>query len=206
MSDPDDSDIPKVKILWGDYEWEKYGEILKNRTSKKLLAVLNEGIPYIKNDLAKLAGIDFNKVDYHLKKFRAIGLATLGTKTITEGGKPHATFTNDIDLVGIFIKKMGTTTVDDNLVRRFFKDSVKFASVVFTGIITYFGLKSSYIKTEIDIDSVIISDDLSDIPTKSDITTFIEHTYEIDFFVVYLVTLIVISTNLFIIWFTKKFK
>ncbi len=205
MSNSDDDDIPKVKLFSGEETIKLLGEILANPLGKKLVKVLKKG-PYIKNEMAKILDVPFPLIAHHLTKLIEMDCVEHSKKMIGKGKVPRNAYKLKGNLWTFDPENLEDERIDDNKLRRFFKDSVKFASVVFTGIITYFGLTSSYIKTEIDIDSVIISDDLSDIPTKLDITTFIEHTYEIDFFVVYLVTLIVISTNLFIIWFTKKFK
>ena len=189
-----DSDENKLKIL---------GELLSNDTSRRMIKLLIEQESYT-NQIAKLLDIRVSLVIHHLKKMEEIGILEIHNKKIVKKGKEHRYFRMVPGLFVLLNQTKGEIK-EKGILKNIFKEGIKFASIAIGAFSTYFIMASQVVENKIIDPPFFVAEDLSDeIINYTNIP--IEHVNEIDFSLIGIVVAILISTNLFVMWFTKKYR
>ena len=129
---------PKVKILSlraTDDSLEKFGEVISNKTGRKILLALTEKEGYL-NEFANKLGITVPTLYNHLKKLEEMKVLKIIEKPISKKTKDHRYFIMNTDF---FISLTSLTPEEEqSKLKRIFKDGVKFASIGIAGMIVWF--------------------------------------------------------------------
>ena len=133
-----EDDILTVRVFHiNDDSLKALGELLRNKTSRDLIVILHEQELYISQISLKL-DIRVSLVIHHLKKLRELGLLVITEKPISKRTKNHKYYTIKTDAFTILFTEDKT----NNYIgfKKIIKNSIKFASVGFAGIVTWFGM------------------------------------------------------------------
>lgn len=122
-----DAEDNKLKIL---------GELLSNDTSRKIIRMLIQQECYT-NEISTKLNIRVSLVIHHLKKLEQIGVLEINHKQIVKKGNHHRYFRM---MPGLFITPNETKENLDKkgILKKIFKDGIKFASIGIAGMITWF--------------------------------------------------------------------
>jgi DNA-binding transcriptional ArsR family regulator len=134
-SEDGEKDFDKIKVFSSDDEKLKIlGELLSNKSSRDIIKMLIEKEMYT-NEIAKKLELRPNLVIHHLQKMKSIGLLEITNKKITRKGEEHRFFKIPS---GVFIVPNESKNIKENgLLKRFFKDGIKFASIFAAGLFTW---------------------------------------------------------------------
>ena len=88
--------------------------------------------------MAKKLDVPFSLVPHHLDKLITLDCVEHSKKVIAKDGKEHNAYKLKRGLWVFDPENMNDERIDDNKLRRFFKDSVKFVAVGIAGLVTYF--------------------------------------------------------------------
>lgn len=129
----DESDIPRIKVFdLSDTSLKLLGELLTNESSRSIIVTLIEKQMYV-NQLAEKLDMRVSLVIHHLKKLGELGLLDIEEKPISKRTKNHKFFKINKDIFLSF-----TEDKSGNKLSRIFTEVVKFASLGFVGVISYF--------------------------------------------------------------------
>jgi hypothetical protein len=142
LSNTNNDDVPKVKLFSGENAIKLDGELLSNTLARKLIILLKDG-PFIKNEMAKKLNVQFSLISHHLDKLIELDCVEHSEKIIAKGGIPHDAYKLKGELWVLDPANMNEERIDDNKLRRFFKDSVKFAAIGFAGVFSFLILNST---------------------------------------------------------------
>ena len=119
-----------------DHSLKLLGELLSNQVSRDIIKLLIEKEMYA-NEIANKLDIQFNLISHHLKKMGELGLLSVNEKRIIKKGQMHKYYKIN---PGIFLLPNHTKdkVYDKGILKKIFKESVKFASIVVAGITTWF--------------------------------------------------------------------
>jgi len=150
---------PKVKILSlraTDDSLEKFGEVISNKTGRKILLALTEKEGYL-NEFANKLGITVPTLYNHLKKLEEMKVLKIIEKPISKKTKDHRYFIMNTDF---FISLTSLTPEEEqSKLKRIFKEGVKFASIGFTSVVSFLIASDSNFKQSSPY-SVFSDDDL----------------------------------------------
>jgi len=137
---------PKVKILSlraTDDSLEKFGEVISNKTGRKILLALTEKEGYL-NEFANKIGITVPTLYNHLKKLEEMGVLEIIEKPISKKTKDHRYFIMKTD---IFLSLTSLTPDEEqSKLKRIFKEGVKFLSIGITSVVSFFIVSDSNFK------------------------------------------------------------
>lgn len=189
------SDDEKLKIL---------GELLSNKSSRDIIKLLIDKEYYI-NEISDKLGLRVNLVIHHLKKMEELGILLITEKKIVKKGINHRYFR--INPYFFVIPKESKDEVKSNdTLKKFFKDGIKFSIVVFTGLLTWFGINSHnekiIIREFIEMTENTNYSDFANNPINGTSITIVESIPNSDI----IIPLIIAGSVLFLIWFSKKIK
>ena len=144
MTDSKENDneiMNKVKIFSSDDEKIKIlGELLSNKSSRDIIKLLIDKEMYT-NEIADKLDLRVNLVIHHLKKLEDLGLLQIQNKEITKKGITHKHYRIN---PYFFLAPTGTHEEIKNkgTLKKIFKESVKFLSVVAIGFSTFIIIES----------------------------------------------------------------
>lgn len=180
----DTESFGKIKVFSSDDEKLKaLGELLSNKSSRDIIKLLIKKGMYT-NEIAKKLGLGISLVIYHIQKMEAIGLLEITNKKIIRTGEEHRFFRIPHGML-IFPEKSEKET-NNGLLKKIFKDGIKFVSLVIAGIVTYFSTRE-FSQSEVQ------KMPRYELPNLIEISPFI-------------FPLIVVIIGLVIMYFTKKKK
>ena len=180
-----DGSDEKLKIL---------GELLSNETSRKIIKSLIEREMYT-NEIATKLDMRMNLVIHHLKKLKELGLLEITHKKIVRKGNNHKYF-RMIPGIVIFPSENKDTIENGGILKKFFKDGIKFSLVAISGFVTWFGINFTENKNSISLDRSVydVPDIVEEIPQETDLA----------FDSILVIPIIVTVCGLLLIWFSKK--
>lgn len=185
----------KVKVFASDDNLKILGELLSNDSSRKIMLQLMTEPMYI-NELAATLDLRVSLVVHHINKMKELGLVEYTLKKITKKGQKHKFLKISSDLF-ITVGKTQEEIKETGLLKRIFRDGIKFTVIGFCAITSWFSGFRSNIQ-EISLDPPYLQEgDLEVIPWSS-----IDEPAN-NFF---LIPIIIIGCSLFLIWFSKKYK
>ena len=143
-----EEDITEIKVFGNDDESLKtLGQLLSNETSRKIIQLLTHKEMYT-NQISKKLGIQMNITIFHLKKLVELGLLIVTHKQIVKKGVDHKYYK--------MVPNMFVTSTqpkkelhENGFLKKFFKDGIKFTSIILATIISFF------IYDELDIEAVL---------------------------------------------------
>ncbi len=153
-----------------DISLKEISELFANPNSQKIIKLLVENEMYV-NEIATKLDLRVSLVVYHLAKLGKLGFLTKTEKPISRKTKNHTYYQIKIDAFTVTLRK--------NVLKKIFKETVKFVGVAIAGIATWF--------------SVNIIDASSESRTSEPILPL-------------LITGIVMGLGLIIIYYSKKHK
>jgi len=133
MSDEDN----KIKVFASDDNLKSLGELLSNETSRKIIKNLMEHQMYT-NEIATKLDIRVSLVIHHLKKLEELGLVQIVDRKIKRKGEKHRFFKIDSDIF-VTINKTKNEVEEKGVLKRIFRDGIKFTSILLLGILSWFG-------------------------------------------------------------------
>lgn len=143
--DKNDDDNFKVNVVGADdQKLRLLGELLRNETSRKIIRYLMEHETYL-NELAKKLDLQPNLVIHHLNKLKDAKLVTITKKKIIRKGVER-NYYNMNPYFFVAPNKTMDEIKEKGILKRIFKEGVKFASIGIIAFLT-FNIK---IKKEID--------------------------------------------------------
>ena len=136
-----------IKVFYSDDEnLKEFGELLSNQTSRSIIRALIEK-EYYKNELAEKLDMRISLVDHHLKKLEELNMVTVSEKQITKKGVRHRYFKMNSE---IFISNSSKNSKhDEQILRRIFKNGIKFTSIAIASGLAYFISKYGFDLKEI---------------------------------------------------------
>lgn len=127
-------DEPKIKVFASDDNLKELGELLSNDSSRKIIYHLMNKEMYT-NEIATKLEMRVSLVIHHLKKMEDLGMLTIINKKIKRKGEEHRFFRiNSNILVIVDLNKQEIE--EKGLLKRLFKDGIKFASLSIAAIST----------------------------------------------------------------------
>lgn len=194
----DNEDFDKIKIFSSDDDKLKIlGELLSNKSSRDIIKLLIDKEMYI-NEIAKKLDLQRSLVIHHLQKMEAIGLLEITNKKIARKGDEHRFF--KIPSGMLIFPKQSEEEVNNGVLKRIFKEGIKFTVVGIAAISTWFGAISMVNKIQVKRGS-------SNIDPNEDVIDLIDFVNTVEFFSIPIITtLIVIGCGLFLILYSKKEK
>ncbi len=136
-------EAPKVKILSlraTDDSLKKFGEVISNKTGRKILLALTENQGYL-NEFANKLDLTVPTLYNHLKKLEEMGALEIIQKPISKKTKDHRYFIMKTD----FFLSM-TPEDEQSKLKRIFKEGVKFVSIGITSVVSFFIASDSNFK------------------------------------------------------------
>ena len=131
MSDKDN----KIRIFGSDDNLKALGELLSNETSRKIIFTLMKKEMYT-NEISTALDMRVSLVIHHLKKMEELGLLDITKKTIIRKGQEHRFFKMSTDIF-ITLDKNKEEIKEKGLLKRIFKDGVKFAAIGVAAVSTW---------------------------------------------------------------------
>jgi len=134
--------VDKIKIFYADDEHlKKLGELLSTDLSRSIIRLLVER-PHYTNEIATKLKVSVSLIIHHLKKIEALGLVEITNKKIVRKGIDRRFFEIKSD---IFISKLDKEKAEkDGILKRIFKDGIKFASISIIGLSSWGGTQLVY--------------------------------------------------------------
>jgi len=192
------SDEHKIKPFASDDNLKALGELLSNETSRKIMSHLMNNEMYT-NEIATKLDFRVSLVIHHLKKMDSLGLVEITEKKIKRKGEKHRFFKIDSDIF-VTLNKTKDEVEEKGILKRIFRDGIKFASIGIATVATWIGTQQKTIwvpdpaNTEQNYGGIIVDSSLPillDVPFSSVQIT---------------VTSIVLAVGLFLVWNLKKEK
>ena len=140
--DKNDDDNFKVNVIGADDQKLKLlGELLRNETSRKIIRYLMDNETYL-NELSKKLELQPNLVVHHLKKLKDAKLVTITKKKIIRKGVERNYYK-----MNPYFFLAPNKTMDEikekGILKKIFKEGVKFASIGIAFLISLFFTSSS---------------------------------------------------------------
>lgn len=200
IKEENNENFDKIKVFSSEDEKLKVlGELLSNKSSRDIIRLLIENEMYT-NEIAKKLELKVNLVIHHLQKMESIGLVEISNKKIIRKGEEHRFFRIPSGML-IFPDKTKDET-NGGLLKKIFKEGVKFASVVIAGVITWIGTQNIQNNK---VDSPPIQPDLN-INGEVITNVTIENQIQVDIVWSTIFTILVISIGLIFIFIKKRKK
>lgn len=134
MTDDDN----KISVFGSDDDLKSLGELLSNETSRKIIKNLMEHQMYT-NEIATKLDMRVSLVIHHLKKMEALGLLEITDKKIKRKGEKHRFFKMNSDIF-VTLDKTKEEVKENGILKKFFKDGLKFTSISIVGVISWFSM------------------------------------------------------------------
>ena len=137
----DDDDEFTTKVFTNDdHSLKLLGELLSNQVSRDIIRLLIEKEMYA-NEIASKLDIQFSLISHHLKKMEELGLLFINEKKIIKKGQLHKYYKIN---PGIFVLPNYTKDriEEKGLLKKIFKDGVKFASIGIAAFVSWISIKS----------------------------------------------------------------
>lgn len=139
-----DEDFHKIKVFSSEDEKLKIlGELLSNKSSRDIIRLLIDREMYV-NEIAKKLELKVSLVVHHLQKMEAIGLLEITNKKITQKGEEHRFFRIPSGM--LIFPKQSEEEVNNVVLKKIFKDGMKFAAIGIATISSFIGV--STVKTK----------------------------------------------------------
>jgi len=188
MSDDEELEEGKIIIkscnLSDDY-LKEISELFGNSNGRDIIMLLVDKEMYV-NEISIKLGLRVSLVVYHLKKLGELGFLTITEKPISKKTKNHKFYKINLHAFAVILHKKDGES-DKSILKKIFKDTVKFACVGVAGVATWFG-------------SNIINN--PDIPTTNQRIALVSS----DPIFPIIITTIVIGFGLIMIYYSKKHK
>ena len=130
----DDSER-KIKVFASDDDLKALGELLSNETSRKIISYLLATETYT-NEIATKLDFRVSLVIHHLKKMEKLGFVEISEKKIIRKGEKHRFFKINSDFF-ITLDKNKQEIHEKGLLKKFFKDGVKFTVLGFISFLAW---------------------------------------------------------------------
>ena len=197
MSDNDN----KIKAFASDDNLKALGELLSNETSRKIMIYLMNHEMYT-NEIATKLDIRVSLVIHHLKKMEDLGLVEITEKKIKRKGEKHRFFKIESDIF-VTLNKTKKEVEEKGILKKIFKDGVKFTMIGVVGLFSWFSLSSNNIQQISEPPSMSMG-------TASGILnetiTFVESDIKYYIDPIISIPIITLSCSLFLFWFSRKYK
>ncbi len=118
----------KIKVFGSDDDLKSLGELLSNKTSRKIIKNLMNHEMYT-NEIATKLDMRVSLVIHHLKKLESLGLLEITDKKIKRKGEKHRFFKMNSDLF-ITLDKTKEEIEKKEITKKIFKDGIKFTTVL----------------------------------------------------------------------------
>ena len=133
-----DEDFHKIKVFSSEDEKLKIlGELLSNKSSRDIIRLLIDREMYV-NEIAKKLELKVSLVVHHLQKMEAIGLLEITNKKITQKGEEHRFFRIPSGM--LIFPKQSEEEVNNVVLKKIFKDGMKFAAIGIAIISSFIGV------------------------------------------------------------------
>ena len=133
-------DNNNIKVFASDDNLKSLGELLSNETSRKIIMNLMQNTMYT-NEISTKLDIRVSLVIHHLKKLAELGLLEITEKKIKRKGENHRFFRITSDIF-VTLDKTKEEVEKKGILKRIFRDAIKFASIPLIGIISWTGLSA----------------------------------------------------------------
>ena len=124
-----------VHVFGSDDNLKVLGELLANETGRKILFNLMNTDMYT-NEIAVKLDIRVSLVIHHLEKMQQLGLLEITEKKLVRKGKNHRFFKVNPNFF-ISVNQTKKEIEETGLLKRIFKDTVKFTSIVISGFFAF---------------------------------------------------------------------
>ena len=200
MVESENSDVmtDKIKLFNSDESLKLLGELLSNKSSRDIIGLLIEKEMY-KNAIATKLNLKLNLVSHHLEKMESIGLVETSYKKIVRKGEDHK-FLRINPKIFLMPNHSEKEIKEKGILKRIFKDGIKFASVGIATVITWIGSQQ---KTMFIPDPTNVEQNYGGIQVDSSLPILVDEPFSL---VQITVTSIVLAVGLFLIWYQKKEK
>jgi DNA-binding transcriptional ArsR family regulator len=186
----DDKDFDKIKVFSSDDDKLKIlGELLSNKTSRDIIKLLIDKEMYA-NEIARKLKLRRNLVIHHVRKMEAIGLLEITNKKIIRNGEEHRFF--KIPRSMLIVPNESTEIRKNGILKKIFKDGIKFVSVGIAGIITWFGTQQK---------SILMPGEETNYSGDVYVPVLIDEPLSL---IQIAVTCAIVGIGLFLTWFSKK--
>lgn len=186
----DDKDFDKIKVFSSDDDKLKIlGELLSNKTSRDIIKLLIDKEMYA-NEIARKLELRRNLVIHHVCKMEAIGLLEITNKKIIRNGEEHRFF--KIPRSMLIVPNESTEIRKNGILKKIFKDGIKFVSVGIAGIITWFGTQQK---------SILMPGEETNYSGDVYVPVLIDEPLSL---IQIAVTCAIVGIGLFLTWFSKK--
>jgi len=137
-------DEPKIKVFASDDNLKSLGELLSNDSSRKIIFNLMNQAMYT-NEIATTLDMRVSLVIHHLKKMEELGMVTITEKKIKRKGQEHRFFKINSDIF-VTINKTKEDIEKQGILKRIFRDGIKFAVIGFIGILSWVHMTTTHIE------------------------------------------------------------
>ena len=135
----------KIKVFGSDDNLKALGELLSNETSRKIISAIMKQEMYTSEISTKL-DMRVSLVIHHLKKMEDLGLLEITKKKIIKKGQEHRFFKMSSDIF-ITLDKTKEEVKEKGILKRIFRDGIKFASIGLVGLSSWVGTQMIQHKT-----------------------------------------------------------
>ena len=190
----------EIEVIADDDSLKTLGELLASKTSRDLMKFLMNKSTY-KMKISDELGVPFSLVEHHLKKLEKLGLVKITNKKLIKDGVLHKTYKITADGIFLMLNTTKEEIKEKGVLKRIFKESVKFVAVGIAGIVSWFGTQQY---TPVIINRGVTSNfETGDIliPANTIPQVSMEPIFS---FIPIIVTGVVVFSCLFLIWYTKK--
>ena len=185
----------KIKIFASDDNLKELGELLSNDSSRKIIYNLMTKEMYT-NELATKLEIRVSLVIHHLKKMEDLGMLTITNKKIKRKGLEHRFFKINSNIL-VVIDQNKAEIEAKGFLNKIFKDGVKFSAMIVATVSTWLSASN----TNREKTSAGIVDSYSN--NTDTLTKQVPQEISYDPIII---SLIVLSCFLLVIWISKKYK
>jgi len=126
----------KIRIFGSDDNLKALGELLSNETSRKIIFTLMKKEMYT-NEISTALDMRVSLVIHHLKKMEELGLLDITKKRIIKKGQEHRFFKMSTDIF-ITLNNTKEEVKEKGILKKIFKDGIKFAFVPIIAIMSLF--------------------------------------------------------------------
>ena len=127
--------VDKIKVFASDDNLKALGELLSNDSSRKIIFHLMENSMYT-NEIATKLDMRVSLVIHHLKKLEELNLVEISDRKIKRKGIEHRFFKINANIF-VTVNKNKEEVEKEGLLKRIFKDGLKFASIGIAGLIMW---------------------------------------------------------------------
>ena len=135
-------DEPKIKVFASDDNLKALGELLSNDSSRKIIYHLMTKEMYT-NEISTKLDMRVSLVIHHLKKLEELEMLIITNKKIKRKGQEHRFFKINSDIF-VTIDKTKEEIKETGFLKKIFKESIKFSSIIMSAIFSYFLLDTKY--------------------------------------------------------------